>query len=83
MLEMPWDLRGPTDGRQFFMGQQFRKNTGRYANRGGFAKRVKKIWRESGQDWWFSLRNPHGPCSMHLHAALGILENAVTTALSK
>lgn len=67
-LQLPWDLRGPVDGRPVWKKQAYRPNTGRYANRGGWAKRVATIYKASGRDVWFSSKNPYGPlivCKQH------------------
>ena len=67
-LQLPWDLRGPRDGRPSWKGQALRPSSGRYANRGGWKKRVMKVYRASGRDEYYSLANPNGPnvaCIQH------------------
>ena len=60
LLELPWDLRGPTDGRPKWKGQKMRPS-GRYANRGGFSKRAKRVYVVSGKNWKFHKANKNGP----------------------
>ena len=59
LLELPYDLRGPSDGRPLWHGQRLRLS-GRYANRGGFRRRAKDVFVASGYEWFFNLRNPAG-----------------------
>jgi len=63
---LSWYVRGPTDDRPEWRGQKRRPN-GRYANKGGFRKRVAEVYRASGQNWFYSLNNEEGPCAcMHI-----------------
>jgi hypothetical protein len=35
--------------------------SGRYANRGGFSKRAKRVYTVSGKNWKFHKANKNGP----------------------
>ena len=63
----PKPLRPVSAGdRPEWRGQKRRPN-GRYANKGGFRKRVAEVYRASGQNWFYSLNNEEGPCAcMHI-----------------
>ena len=65
LLDLPWDLRGPTDGRAVWMNQH-RRPSGRYANSGSFKKKAQHIYKESGGNWFFNLNN-QGGAPMRVH----------------
>ena len=53
-MQLPWDLRGPGDGRMVWKGQLLRKS-GRYANPGGSAGLglCYKLWHFAAKDPFF------------------------------
>ena len=68
--DMPWDMRGPAisweeaqqrDGGAHYYGNQKQRPDGRFANSGGFKKRIKLVHRASQFDWQFSPKNKKGP----------------------
>ena len=66
--DMSWDFRGHAISREeyegrdgpIYYGNQKLRPDGRYANSGGFLKRIKLVHRASQFDWKFCPRNRHG-----------------------
>jgi hypothetical protein len=60
LLDLSWPMRGPTDGRAMWKGNKLRPNKLRYANPGSFKKKVARIFKISGHDQLFCIKNKRG-----------------------
>jgi len=59
-LGLPWDMCGDFAASGKSSGNQKQRGDGRFANSGGFQKRVGLIFTASDKDWFFNLANPVG-----------------------